>query len=126
MNKCLIAIVAILGLTSCTVKDEHYYQVNPDKLQQAMQACPGQQPQGLNCEQIEALAKRMNSLAYQLQINPQGFGTKIMQLQQTIADLQNQLKNEKDNSALQANLDQNKQNLADHLAVVRWLESPAS
>lgn len=49
-----------------------------------------------------------------------------MALQETIVREQAQLKNEKNNANLQANLTQNKRDLADHLAVVRWFESPVS
>ncbi|MCW8469160.1 hypothetical protein OQJ19_00610 [Fluoribacter gormanii] len=126
MNKCFVALLVILGLTSCSAKNEHYYKSHPNELQQAIKACPERQPQGMSCEQLEALANRMNKLAYQLQLSPQGFGKKIMALQETIVREQAQLKNEKNNANLQANLTQNKRDLADHLAVVRWFESPVS
>ncbi|WP_454783104.1 hypothetical protein [Legionella sp. WA2022007384] len=126
MNKCLIALWLIFGLTSCSAKNEHYYKSHPNELQQAMKACPERQPQGMTCEQMEVLANRMNKLAYQLQLSPQGFGKKIMALQETIVKQQAQLKTENNNENLQANLTQNKRELADHLAVVRWFESPMS
>ncbi|PWY56352.1 hypothetical protein DGG96_02990 [Legionella qingyii] len=126
MNKCLVALFVILGLASCSAKNEHYYKSHPNELQQAIKSCPEKQPQGMSCEQLEALANRMNKLAYQLQLSPQGFGKKIMALQEMIAKDQAQLKAEKNNANLQANLTQNISDLADHLAVVRWFESPMS
>jgi len=126
MNKCLVAILIVLGLTSCSKKDEHYYQTHAEVMQKAMKSCPDQQPAGLTCEQLENLATRMNNLAYQLQQSPQGFGNKILQLQETIANQQKQLKEDSVNSALQASLTQNKSDLEAHLAVVKWLESPTS
>ncbi|QMT59987.1 MULTISPECIES: hypothetical protein [unclassified Legionella] len=126
MNKCLIALWVIFGLTSCSAKNEHYYKSHPNELQQAIKACPERQPQGMTCKELEVLANRMNKLAYQLQLSPQGFGKKIMALQETIIKEQAQLKAENNNANLQANLNQNKRDLADHLAVVRWFESPTS
>lgn len=126
MNKCLVAILVILGLTSCTKKDEHYYESHPNELQQAIKACPAQQPQGFTCSELQTIAGRMNSLAYQLQSSPQGFGTKILVLQETLAKQQEQLEKDGDNKSLQADIEQNKRDLATHLAVVKWLESPAS
>lgn len=126
MNKSLAVLFIILGLTSCSAKNEHYYKAHPNELQQALKACPNKQPVGLTCEQLESLASRMNKLAYQLQLSPQSFGKKIMALQETIAKEQAQLKIDNNNTNLQANLTQNRHDLADHLAVVRWFESPMS
>lgn len=126
MNKCLVAILIVLGLTSCSAKDEHYYQTHPKELQQAMQSCPEIKPEGLTCEQLATVARRINSLAYQLQSSPQGFGNKILALQETIAGQQKQLALEKNNSTLQTTIAQNEEDLAEHMAVVKWLESPAS
>ncbi|KTC83111.1 hypothetical protein [Legionella cincinnatiensis] len=126
MNKCWVALLIALGLASCSAKNEYYYQTHPDELQQALKACPERQPQGLTCEQMETLATRMNELAYQLQMSPQGFGQKIIALQEAIAKEQNQLNTERNNENLEASLMKKKQDLADHLAVVRWFESPKS
>lgn len=121
-----MALLIILGLTSCMKKDKHYYQLHPNELQQAIKACPQQQPQGMSCEQLGTIANRMNSLAYQLQLSPQGFGTKILALQETIAHQQKQLKEANSNTELQDSLKKNKRDLSEYLAVVKWLESPAS
>lgn len=126
MNKYLVMGLIILGLTACSKKDEQYYQTNPKELQKAMKACPNQQPQGLTCNQLEQLGARMNSLAYQLQYSPQGFGNKILAIQQSIAEQRLKLKTDSSNEALKASLKQNEHELADYLAVVKWLESPES
>lgn len=126
MNNCWLVLLVLLGLTSCSTKKDQYYQTHPHEMQQAVEACPVKQPQGMTCEQLDLLAKRMNTLAYQLQLSPQGFGKKIMALQETIAREQEQLKTEPLNADLKANLTQNKRDLVDYLAVVRWFESPAS
>ncbi len=121
-----MAILVMLGLTSCMKKDEHYYQTHPNELQQAIKSCPEQQPQGMTCDQMQEIAGRMNSLAYQLQQSPQGFGNKILALQETIAEQEKKLKNDASNQELQTSIAQNQHDLEEHLAVVKWLESPAS
>lgn len=124
MNKYLILILGLLGLTSCTVKDERYYQRHPQALQQAVKLCPNQHPNGMSCQQLMEIANRLNVLGYQLQYNPQRFGIKILSLQQTLADQHNELKKNNSDSQLKDGIDQNKRELADLLAVVKWLESP--
>lgn len=126
MNKCLVVLLIIWGLSSCSTKNEYYYQTHPNELQQALKSCPEKQSQGLTCEQMETLADRMNKLAYQLQMSPQGFGQKIIALQEAIAKEESQLRTESNNENLQASLTQKKRDLADHLVVVRWFESPTS
>jgi hypothetical protein len=126
MNKYLVmSLLVSLGLVSCGVKDEQYYRLNPKALEKAIKDCPNQQPQGLSCPQIVQLGNRLGNLAYQLQSSPQGFGTKILSLQQTIAAQEKELKS-KENPELSKSLQVNKADLADFLAVVKWLESPES
>ena len=127
MNKCcVILLMAILGLISCTKKDDHYYQTHPKELEQALKNCPAQEPQEITCDRLQKMAVRLNDLAYLLQSSPQGFGSKILSIQATILNQEKQLKKEGTNSDLQANLVQNKLILAEYLAVVKWLESPVS
>lgn len=126
MNKYwVLVLLVILGVTSCATKDEHYYQMHPEKLQQALKAC-AKQPQGMTCQQLESIAKQMNALAYQLQRSPQGFGKKIMVLQDAVIKQQEHLKNKGVSAEVQNNLDETQRELSAHLAVVKWLESPAS
>jgi hypothetical protein len=126
MNKYLLVILMTLGLTSCSTKDEHYYLTHPAALQEAVKACPNKQPEGLGCDQIEQIAKRVRELAYQLQSSPQSFGAKILALQETIANQQNKLKKNSSDEKLKASLQKNQRDLTDYLAVVKWLESPES
>ncbi|KTD34110.1 secreted endonuclease [Legionella moravica] len=126
MNKYLVMLFMIMGLTACSERGENYYRSNPKELQMAIKSCPNKQPEGLTCEQIGQLGSRMNSLAYQLQLNPQAFGNKILALQQTIAKQKLELNDAGTNSELKISLEQNEHDLADYLAVVKWLESPES
>lgn len=113
------------GLVSCANKDEGYYRSHPKELQQALKACPSIKPQGLSCEQIQKLGQRMNALAYELQSSPQGFGSKILALQEAIAKQQTESK-DKTTPKANTSLAQKKHELAEYLAVVKWLESPVS
>jgi hypothetical protein len=127
MNKYLaMVLVASLGLVSCSFQDEKYFLSHPKELHMALKSCPTQQPQGLSCDQLQHLAARLNQLAYQLQSSPQGFGTKILVLQELIAQEMHELKGKNETPELRASLEQNQHELADYLAVVKWLESPES
>lgn len=126
MNKRLILVLLTLGLTSCTTKDESYYLAHPKELQQALSACPHKKPNGVSCEQVEILGKKLNQLGAQLQSSPQGFGKIILELQETIAKQDLELKKNPGDAALKAALLQNKSKLTEHLAAVKWLESPES
>lgn len=125
MNKYLIIALVTLGLISCTTKNEQYYLSHPKELQQALKACPSQVQQGLSCEKLQQLGERMNALAYQLQSSPQGFGSRIISLQENIAKQELTLK-EKKTQEIEASLLKSRQELAEYLAVVKWLESPES
>lgn len=124
MNKYLVVILIAFGLTSCNEKNEQYYLSHPKELQKAMKDCPNQPHQGLSCQQLEQLGNRLGSLAQELQTNPQAFGNKILVLQQTIRSQQVELKQNGVNQELNVSLEKNQHDLADLLAVVKWLESP--
>lgn len=124
MNKCLVLIIIILGLTSCTVKDEQYYRSHPKELTAAIETCVDKKSNRLTCHQLEEIALQMSQLAYQLQSSPQGFGNKIITLQEKIAN--EKMKLEKNGPDLQTekDLEQNQHQLVELLSVVKWLESP--
>jgi len=126
MNKYWLVLLVMLGVTACKPKDERYYQTNPLELQKALKACPDKEPEGVSCLQIQVIARRLNALAYQLQINPQAFGGKILALQQTLAKQQEDYKKTGATQELKAEIERNRIELADLLAVVKWLESPES
>lgn len=126
MNKYLLVSLLMLGLTSCSEKNEHYYLTHPEALLNAVKLCPEQQPEGLTCTKLSEIANRLNLLAYQLQFSPQGFGVKILNLQQTISSQLLELEKDAANAELKATIARNQKDLADRLAVVKWLESPKS
>ncbi|KTC78401.1 hypothetical protein [Legionella brunensis] len=126
MRKCLFLICLSILSTACSAQDEAYYRQNPQALQQAVKNCPNKKPTQISCEQLAILAESVNELAYQLQINPQAFGKKILALQETLAKQQIELKNNPNQPDLKNLIEENKKNLAERLAIVKWLESPES
>jgi hypothetical protein len=126
MNKYLVLVLVSLGLVSCSDKKEQYYRSHPKELQQALKSCPADTPPAMTCDALQQLGGRLNELAYQLQSSPQGFGAKILSLQETIATQEAELKESKTAPDVKPSLIKNKSDLADYLAVVKWLESPES
>lgn len=126
MMKYLFLLCTPLILVACATQDENYYRKNPQALQQAVKNCPNKSSSEVSCEQLMKLAENINELAYQLQINPQGFGKKILTLQENLAKQQADLQDNPNQPELRKMIEQNKQQLVERLAVVKWLESPES
>lgn len=126
MNKYMLLLVLLLGLSACTVKDAEYYRYHPKELEKVMAACPDKEPAHVSCQQIQDIAIHLNSLARKLQYNPQGFGETILKLQETVAKQQAALIKQSADKDLESDLKKNKNDLAEHLVIVRWLESPES
>lgn len=121
--KIIVVSMLVLNLISCMERNEQYYREHPKELQEAVKSCSSNRAQDLNCETLSELSKRLNKLAYELQYSPQAFGLKILALQQTIANQETAL-NKHFSKSKQTALMKNKSDLADDLAVVKWLESP--
>src|SRR3990167_5882513 len=81
-------LTAALFLTSCANHDENYYRLHPRKLQEALKQCPQNPSSLVTCEKLKQLAVEISQLAYELQMNPQAFGQKIVVLQHKIATKQ--------------------------------------
>jgi hypothetical protein len=126
MEKYLLLICASFSLAACASQDEEYYRLHPQLLQQAVQACPVKKPSLLSCEELSQIARSTHELAYQLQASPQAFGKSILELQQTLAKQEAELRKNPNQPALQSEIKKNKRNLAERLAIVKWLESPES
>ncbi len=124
--KYFILIMASFVSVACTVHDEQYYRLHPNELQKAIVGCPGHQTADISCEQLTAVASHINQLVYQLRSNPQAFGKQILMLQETIAQQQAMEKKVSLLPETNALLIDNQRRLKEHLAIVKWLESPAS
>lgn len=125
MIKYIILLMMPLLANSClAAQDEAFYSLHPRELQKAIEQCPEQHPVGISCEQLRACALRVNALVSELQHDVQGFGQKILALQENLAKLQAELNDSSDQSAVTSSINENKTQLAEHLAIVKWLESP--
>lgn len=112
-------------LGSCSItKNKQYYRMHPKELQQALVDC--QNKESKQCIQLRQLGQHLQTLVQELQHSPQGFGQRILALQQTIATKEQEVRNDKNNVQLEHSLAQLKEELSDELAVVKWLESPVS
>ena len=78
----------------------------------------------MSCGQLKNIASRVDELAYQLRLNPQGYGKEIITLQENIAKQEATLINQSNQPELQRALLDNKYDLDEHMAIVKWLESP--
>lgn len=127
MKKFMLLFAASLFLTSCHDKDEMYYWNHPDVLRQQLQQCIAHAPSqsGLSCEELQTIADMMQVFAYELQQQgPQKFGQKILALQQQIASQELNLKKAPNQTALEKEIEANKRQLAQRLAIVKQFESP--
>ena len=111
MIKYITLMILPLWLSSCSEPhDATFYSLHPKYLQEAIEQCPEQHPDGVTtCEELNEIATRANELISELHYNPQGFGQKILKLQEegVTSDTQN-----------------NAVELAERLAIIKWLESP--
>lgn len=118
--------LAIISLTACVSKDATYYRSNPQELQKALKLCPAQPSPLITCDQLKNIAVDVNELAYSLQMNPQEFGNKIINLQNQLALLQAEFKKNPNQLSLNQQIQAVKGELSNRLAIVKWLESPES
>lgn len=124
MLKYIVLGLASFWMTACAAHDEFYYQLHPKVLQNAIQNCPEKHPASINCDQLKNIALRVNQSAYQLRVDPQGYGKQILMLQQAIAKQESTLQTTPNEIELRTSLNENKRHLQERLAIVRWLESP--
>lgn len=124
--KYLSAAFMALLLVACSPRDEHYFQTHPQAIEDAVKHCPAKQPSPISCEQLTNIAIATNDLVYQIQSSPQGFGKKILALQEAIAKEKTELKANPNQAEVQRSLHKKELLLQQSLAVVRWLESPES
>jgi len=112
MWKCFSILCLLCWMAPSVAHDETYYSLNPGVLQKTIERCPDIEPKDITCATLKKLALRVNALADELRLDPQGFGQKILVLEE--------------NMAKAVALDTAQQELRERLAIVKWLESPES
>ncbi|WP_019217151.1 hypothetical protein [Legionella tunisiensis] len=122
----ILVCAASIALGACSTRNEQYYRLNPQALQQAIKECPNKRPAQISCEQLAAINSSVYELVYQIQINPQEFGKQILSIQQDLAKQRHMLEKNPNQPELRKTIEGNEQRLAERLAIVRWLESPES
>lgn len=122
--------VLIFGLLLSSVFayafESEYFHLNPEALQKSLNECPHRAPEGVSCEQLSVIALDVNQLVSELKTDPQAFGYSILLLQQNIATQELKIKNNPSQPELITILEKDKLELAHRMAIVKWLESPAS
>ncbi|KTD48959.1 secreted endonuclease [Legionella rubrilucens] len=124
MLRFVVMAWAMFMLNSCAAHDERYYRLNPPELIDVMKACPEKQPRHLSCDELKPVFAEVSQMAYQLQINPQRFGSRILSLQEELGKQQALLEQNPNQPQLAADIEKKQQQLAELLAIVRWLEAP--
>ena len=120
----VLMITPLLANSYSVVHDSKFYSLHPKELSQALDKCPASPPAEVTCEQLNQFATRANQLVSELHYSPQVFGQKILVLQEHLAQLALDLKLKPDTEALQTSFNENKMQLQERLAIVKWLESP--
>ena len=124
MIKYITLLTVLLWGNTCMAQDALYYRMHPHVLQKALQACPKPPSTTIGCDQLALIASQVNASADQLRRDPQGYGKKILSLQEAIAKQESSLNVLPLKTDLQSSLNENKQALQERLAIVKWLESP--
>lgn len=113
MIKYLVPLMSALCLSACSTPDNKaYYRTNPRALERVIVQCPQQHPPQISCDELGQIAMELNRLVNEWKNSPQGFGSRIIALQNRLADSR-----ETDVAAI-------KQDLHERLAIVAWLQSP--
>ena len=120
----VLVVGGLFLLAACSEDNAQYYRSHPKELQEVIKNCPDVHPKHINCDELAVVAQKVNFLAYQLQRDPQEFGNKILIAQEKLARHEALLKKDKTKSSLFSQIQQEKQQIVEYLAVVKWLESP--
>ncbi len=119
-----VALMMMPFLAMGCTHDEAYYRSNMAALQKVINKCPENHPAELTCDQLQKIALRANALADELRFDPQGFGQKILALQETMSQDQASLEMNHHQPALQESVELHQTQLNERLLIVKWLESP--
>ena len=120
----IFAVAVLACISACSSYDQHYYSLHPELIQKALDACPQKSPRGVDCKQLQGIATRLNEAVYQLRAHPQEYGAEILTIENAIAAEESSLARSPHQSQLELSLAAHKQDLVEHLAIVKWLESP--
>lgn len=124
MYKPLLLIIATLLLVSCKEKNQTFYWEHPRELEKVIALCPGVHPEKITCSELQDIAASMQAFAWQLRMDPQGFGKAIMDLQQEIKLQEIQLTNKPEEKQWASTLAKNKRLLQQRLVMVKHLQAP--
>ncbi|MFY7697447.1 MAG: hypothetical protein ACOVQX_01280 [Legionella sp.] len=124
--KAVIVTIIWLWASVSLAHNQNYYRLHPHILQEAIKQCPENIDNDTSCLQLRQVALHVNSLVDELRSGPQYFGKKILDLQQLIAKQEMVLQLEGHQTVTSLELAKNRQQLAERLAIVKWLESPES
>lgn len=119
-----IALMMMPFLAMGCTHDEAYYRSHMAQLQKVMNQCPDHHPAELTCEQLQKIALRANALSDELRFDPQGFGQKILALQESMSVDEASIEANRHQPALQESIALHQMELSERLAIVKWLESP--
>lgn len=120
-----LMLMIFLPLSACQAKNEQYYRLHPDELQQALQQCMASEQSRNRCDSLWAIERDVRQLEFELKSNPQGFGQKIIRFQVRQVSLEKELQSH-ENKQKRLELNEISDQLEQYLAIVRWLESPES
>lgn len=111
--KKLACLIALLGFTACgDTKNEAYYQQHPKDLMSFLKTCDDTGEKTL-CHRLKPLGKQVEQALFELQTEPQAFGSKIIALQIALS----KASDAKTRQTIEAELRFKR-------AMVAWIESP--
>lgn len=110
---------------ACFANTVPYSKLSLRIIENDLANCPQKQPRlGVSCVELRKVAKRINDLAIQLQIDRQGYGKDILCAQEKLAAQQELIAKNLGNKQLAAEIANNRREIDERLTVVKWLESP--
>lgn len=125
MIKFIFYALFCVVLLGCSGKnDSQYYRLHPEELQKAIAKCSMASNSAVDCQELKDIAIKINTMAYELNMDPQGFGQKILALQTSLIELKARCKKEPHNIELKELLVKTQRELRQRLAIVKWLEAP--
>jgi hypothetical protein len=122
MKYILLGAITIFA-NICQAQSKSDLSLTPWALQPEIEKCVNAKVNSPECQNIVLIANTINALVLEMQQSPQGYGLSILNLQMRIAEAMRQNQQTKD-PALDAQIQQEKHELAMRLAIIRWLQSP--